>query len=56
MKLPVLLLISTLMGLLVALPPTPSCLATPLPLVLPVSLGEVQRFDLENLFMGSCCN
>jgi len=41
------------MGLAVALPPSPSCQVTPLPQVLPVSLGETQRFDLEDIFIGT---
>ena len=47
-----LLLACLLLGFVLALPPTPSCMPTPLPMVLPVSLGETQRFDLENIFMG----
>lgn len=35
-----------------ARPPTPVCRTSPLPSVIPVSIGETVRWDLENLFDG----
>lgn len=35
-------------------PPAPVCRPSPLPSVIPVSIGETVRIDLENLFDGTC--
>lgn len=34
-------------------PPAPVCRPSPLPSVIPVSIGETVKFDLENLFDGT---
>lgn len=33
-------------------PPTPVCRTSPLPSIIPVSIGETARLDLEYLFDG----
>lgn len=33
-------------------PPSPVCRTTPLPSVIPISIGETVKFDLEDIFSG----
>lgn len=56
MKIPfTLTLLLLLAGISCVRPPTPYCKSFPLPSVVPVSIGETVRFDLESIFDGNLC-
>ena len=47
----ILFLVVALQGLEV-MPPQPNCRVAPLPAILPVSIGETVKFDLESIIGG----